>query len=194
MPAPVPVRLPRRSPLGAEYLGLRPFPAGGLPAMVDLAPAYPGYVLFRRRFVRRILAHPDDICRTPFIVQYDILRKLRAHDRGPRRFAKRPLLPVPKYNKRGRWQLDVVFYINGVRRRTGYHRLVGLSVCPCTTDSHGYECDPFRVRLGDLTLGLYDDFWEVHHGNGNPRDNTAGNLYTLWWEVHSRLPRDRRVV
>ena len=48
--------------------------------------------------------------------------------------------------------------------------------------------------MGDLTLGLYDDFWEVHHGNGDPRDNTAGNLYTLWWEVHRRLPRERRVV
>ena len=189
MPLPVPSRLARRTFLYAEYLGLSPFPSGDLPDEINLAPAYPGYFLVKRHFVRRILAHRRDENRKPFIVQYDIKRELRGHGRGRRRFASRPLLPKPAHNKKGRWQLEVQLSIGGKRIKTPYHRLVGLSVCPCTTDSEGYEVDPFTVKLGGLTEGLYDSFWEVHHGNASTRDNTAGNLFTLWWEVHRRLPR-----
>ena len=188
MLAVVPQRLRRRSFLHAEYLGLVPFPSGALPAEISLAPAYPGYFLVRRAFVRRILAHRRDENRQPFIVQYDIRRE----NRGPRRrhrFAKRPLLPYPCFNRRGRWQLEVQFNIGKRNKRTPYHRLVSLACCPCTTDSEGYEVDPFFVQLGGLTHGLYDGFWEAHHGNGDTRDNTAANLFTLWWEVHRQLPR-----
>ena len=146
MPAVVPQRLRRRSFLHAEYLGLVPFPSGALPAEISLAPAYPGYFLVRRAFVRRILAHRRDENRQPFIVQYDIRRE----NRGPRRrhrFAKRPLLPYPCFNRRGRWQLEVQFNIGKRNKRTPYHRLVGLACCPCTTDSEGYEVDPFLVQL-----------------------------------------------
>lgn len=48
---------------------------------------------------------------------------------------------------------------------------------------------PLLVRLGELTNGVYDGFWEVRLGDGNLRNSTAGNLFTLWWEVHRGLPR-----
>jgi len=173
-------------------VGVKPFPAAGLPDEIDLAPAYPNYVMVRRKYVRRVLAHPRDENREPFIVQYDIWRVLRGKNRRGRRFAKRPLLPCPAHNRRGRWQLEVVFKVGNKNRRTPYHRLVGLACCPCTSDHLGFEwasgC-PFFVRPGELTNGLYEWFWEVHHGDGNLRNNTAGNLFTLWWEVHRGLPR-----
>ena len=50
-------------------VGLGPFPAGGLPDEGGLAPAYPNYVMVRRKFVRRILGHPLDANREAFIVQ-----------------------------------------------------------------------------------------------------------------------------
>ena len=189
MPQLVARRLRRRFFLHAECAGLKPFPAGDLPDEIDLAPAYPNYVLVRRKFVRRILAHRRDANRAPFFVQYDIWRALRGKNKRGRRFAKKPLLPYPLYNKRSRWQLEVQFKVGNRNKRTPYHRLVGLTCCPCTTDEHGYETDPFFVRLGGLTRGLYDGFWEVHHGDGNLRKNTAGNLFALWWEVHRGLPR-----
>ena len=179
MPAAVPLRLPRRTFLDAEYAGLENFPAGGLPAEVSLAPAYPGYVLVRRDYVRHIPAHHTDNCRKPFIIQYDI-RRLRRERKARNRFDGRRLRPTPKYNRKGRWQLDVVLTVGGKKKRTGCHRLIGLSVCPCTTDSRGFEVDPYKVSLGRLTRGLYDIFWEVHHGDQDTRNNTAGNLFTLW--------------
>ena len=143
-------------------------------------------------FVRRVLAHPRDANREPFIVQYDIWRVLRGKNRRGRRFAKRPLLPYPACNRRNRWQLEVVITVGNKNMRTPYHRLVVLTCCPCTSDHFGFEwasgC-PLFVRLGDLTNGLYEWFWEVHHGDGNLRNNAAGNLCTLLWEVNRGLPR-----
>ena len=190
MPPLVPARLPRRHvDLGAELLGLLPFPAGGLPKEVNLEPVYPGYFLVRRRYVLRIFAHRDDANRQPFLMQYDIRRVLRGHARGNRRFARRHLHPVPKKDRHRRWQLEVQFKVNGVNKRTPYHRVVGLSVCPCTIDSHGEEVEPFQVKLGCLTDGQSDRNWEIHHGDWNPRNNLASNLYTLPREVHRRLKR-----
>ena len=192
MPALVPARLPRRTCRdAAELLGLRPFPAGGLPREVSLAPAYPGYFLVRRKHVRRVLAHRDDDDRRPFYCQYDIRRELRGRSRRWRRFDRRPLLPIPNRDRYGRWQLEVQFAKDGKRYRTPYHRVVGLKLCPCTTDHEGWEVDPFMVQIGGLTDGLYDHFWEVRHDNRDVRDYSVGNLFTPWWEVRQRLPRPR---
>ena len=50
------------------------------------------------------------------------------------------------------------------------------------TDSEGLELVLHFCCGGDqLTDGLRDGWWEVHHGNWNARDNTAGNLFTPWW-------------
>ena len=190
MPARVPARLPRRRCRGAD---LPVFPAGGLPREVSLAPAYPGYFLVRRTHVRRVLAHRDDPDRRPFYVQYDIRRELRGRGRSRRwrRWDRRPLVPIPSRDRDGRWQLEVQFRKGGKRVRTPYHRVVGLKLCPCTTDHEGMGVDPFFVLIGGLTDGLYDTFWEVHHANHDVRDNSVGNLFTLWWQVHQQLPRPR---
>ena len=190
MPPLVPNRLARRHVgLGAEMLGLLPFPAGGLPKEVDLRPAYPGYFLVRRKYVLRIFADPSDSNREPFVVQYDIRRQLRGHARGRRRFARQPLKPKPKRDRYNRWQLEIQFKVNGKNKRTPYHRVVGLHICPCTTDSRGATCDPFMVNLGALTHGLHDNEWEIHHGDWNPPNNTVGNLFTLRAKEHRRLRR-----
>ena len=91
----------------------------------------------------------------------------------------------------GRGQLEVQFAKDGKRYRTPYHRVVGLKLCPCTTDHEGWGVDPFMVQIGGLADGLYDHFWEVHHDNHDVRDNSVGNLFTLWWEIHQQLPRPR---
>ena len=156
-----------------------------------MAPAYPGYFLVRRTHVRRVLARGDDPDRRPFYCQYDIRRELRGRSRRWRRWDRRPLLPIPNRDRYGRWQLEVQFAKGGKTIRTPYHRVVGLELCPCTTDREGWEVDPFMVQMGGLTDGLYDQFWEVHHDNHDVRDNSVGNLFTLWWQVHQQLPRPR---
>ena len=176
MPPLVGDRLSRRRCIEARAS----YPIGSLPLVIPLAPAYPGYYLVRRRYVGRILADRRDFCRTPFLYEYDVRRKLRAHDRGRRQFDRRVLRPVPKRDRNNRWQLELQFRVGGRRVRTPYHRVVGLCVCPCSTDGEGYEVDPFFVQLGGLTQQLWDNFWEVHHGNWNARNNTAGNLFVLW--------------
>ena len=185
MPPLVADRLPRRRCVeaGANY------PIGNLPLQISLAPAYPGYYLVRRRYVGRILADRRDPCRTPFAYEWDVRRKLRAHDRGRRQFDRRVLKPIPKRDRNNRWQLELQFRVDGRRVRTPYHCVVGLSVCPCSTDEEGYEVDPFFVQLGGLTQRLWDNFWEVHHGNWDARDNTAGNLFVLWHDHHRPLQR-----
>ena len=138
-----------------------------------------------------MLAHRDDPDRRPFYCQYDIRRELRGRWRRWRRWDRRPLLPIPSRDRYGRWQLEVQFRLGGRTIRTPYHRVVGLKLCPCTTDHEGWEVDPFMVQIGGLTDGLDDTFWEVHHDNHDVRDNSVGNLFTLWWEVHQQLPRPR---
>lgn len=192
MPPLVPSSLPRRRcPEFADLLGSSSVPGGGLPKEVLLSLAYPGYYLIRRKYVGQVLADHRDSCRTPFTFQYDVRRLLRGHGHGSRRFDQRPLRPKPKRDRRGRWQLELQLYVGGKRVRTPYHRVVGLAVWPCTTDEDGEEVEPFFVQLGGLTQGLYDGFWEVHHGNWNPRDNTAANLFVLGHEFHRRLQRPR---
>ena len=51
------------------------------------------------------------------------------------------------------------------------------------------EIEPFRVRLGGLTNGLYDEWWEVDHDDGNTRNNLLDNLYIYWWAYHRTLER-----
>ena len=185
MPPAVASRLPRRRCAEVDY------PAGDLPPEISLAPAYPGYYLVRRPRLGRVLADRRDSCRTPFLYEWDVRRLLRGHARGKRRFDRRPLKPKPKRDRWKRWQLELQFRVDGRNVRTPYHRVVGLAVCPCTTDEAGYEVDPFFVKLGGLTEGLWDGFWEVHHSNWNPRDNTSGNLFTLWHSYHRRLRREQ---
>ena len=75
------------------------------------------------------------------------------------------------------------------RKHTTYHRVAALSALPCTTDHLGWEVEPFKVRLGGLTQGLYDTFWEVDHWDENPRNNRLDNLYIVWWRHHRSFSR-----
>ena len=65
-----------------------------------------------------------------------------------------------------------------------YHRVVGLTVCPCTTDEVGQEVEPFFVDPA------WEGWWEVHHGKPkDTHDCRAGNLFTLWWLHHRHLAK-----
>ena len=163
--------------------------SGDLPQEVNLAPAYPGYFLVRRKYIQNIRADPRDTCRRTFSAEFEIRRELRSRRRHWRRFDDRPVMPKPARNKFGRWQLEVRFCVNGRTVRTPYHRVVGLTTMVCTKDHLGFECEPFQVFLGGLTQGLYDTFWEVDHGDKNTRNNNVSNLNVLWWEYHRSLQR-----
>ncbi len=94
------------------------------------------------------------------------------------------------------WQLDLQFRVKcpggGSKTvRTPYHRVVGLKLCPCTSDELGAEVEPFQVRLGQLTGGRSEKTWEVHHGDDNTRNNAVANLFTLFKVLHTRLKRPR---
>ena len=165
-----------------------------LPREISLAPAYPGYFLIRRRYVKGIRLASRELCddRRPFLVEYDIRRELRGRrNRARRRWDRRPVKPKPceDSNRRGRWQLEVRLHVRGRLARTSYHRIVALSIHHCTTDHLGMEIDPFQVHLGGLTNGLYDEWWEVDHDDGDTRNNLLENLFIYWWEYHRTFPR-----
>ena len=164
-----------------------------LPKEISLSPAYPGYVLVRRLYVGHVPADPRDDDRRPFKVEYDIRRLLRGRRSRARgeRFDRRPVTPKPceHSNRRGRWQLEVRFHVGRRLARTSYHRIVALKIHYCTTDQWGMEIEPFQARLGGLTNGLYDEWWEVDHDDGNTRNNLLDNLYIYWWAYHRTLER-----
>ena len=69
-----------------------------------------------------------------------------------------------------------------------YHRLVAFTVCPCIHDEEGYNIDPF--------WGTPDwfSYYEIHHSDGNPKNNMSGNLFVLWWLFHRSLPRNLSLI
>ena len=186
-PKRVPTRLrklrPRRE-LERVNVGVRT--AVDLPSLVSLAPAYPGYFLVKEQYEQII--HGAGGRR--FRYWYTIKRKLRGRNRGPRIWDQRGVRIEPNLDKRTkRWQLEVRMYVGYVR--TPYHRVLGLAVHPCTQDHKGYEVDPYWVVNGGLTKGLYDGFWEVHHGDWDTCDNTPWNLWVLWHSVHRALRKPK---
>ena len=162
MPSRVPLRIARRS-VDLEELGVLPHPAGGLPKEINLGPAYPGYVLVRRKFVGRVLAHVRDERRTPFIYQYDVRRA--------RWGAARCLQPKEASGTPGRYDLEVQLCRDHVRFWTSYHRLVGMTLLQCWHDSYGnlltrgYTVPPHR--WGD---------YHAHHRNANAFDVSLSNV------------------
>ena len=82
----------------------------------------------------------------------------------------------PKRGK-GRWDLAVAV---GKSKSAYYHRLVALSVCPCTTDG----VEPYF-----LTPDWFP-YYEIHHGiAGDTHNCMAENLFVLWWAHHRSLSR-----
>ena len=164
-----------------------------LRAEIQLPPPLDQYFLLWKGRPGKIGAKVGDPNREKFSYCYDIRRVCRGKN-SRRRFDRRKVTPQAKEDRYGRWQLEV----NLQARKPGggfkavkypYHRLVGLMCWPCFIDHKGRTVDPFCVKLGGLTQGLYDRFWEVHHDNWNPRDNHPHNLWVLWWEVHQKLRR-----
>ena len=186
MPPLVPLALRRRAPpadLAHEDVSVRP--RRELPALISLAPTYPGYFLKRLKHQKLLYAAPADECRTPYKIWYEIRRELRGHGRGRRLWDKRPVQPRPSFDKRTkRWQLEVRLRVGGKQVRTPYHRVVGMTVWPVTEDAQRRCVEPFWAPLNDRR-------WEVHHGDWSTRDCTPDNLWVLWHAVHRRLARAR---
>ena len=69
-----------------------------------------------------------------------------------------------------------------------FHRVVGLELCPITTDREGREVDP-----SFCTKRLMKQV-EVHHGGGHAdtHDCRAQNLFVLYKEHHRRLKKHKR--
>ena len=144
---------------------------------------HPGYSLFRLRDgrgrlkVRKILPKAADPNRAPFLVEYEIRRKLRGRGGG----WGKALSMSPKKDKDKRWDLRLPL---GRGRCAYYHRLVGLSVCPCTTDAEGAEVEPYFVEPSRAKR------YEVHHGRPkDTHDCRCGNLFVLLKEHHRELAR-----
>jgi hypothetical protein len=67
-----------------------------------------------------------------------------------------------------------------------FHRLVGLSLTPNTTDQTGAEVEwSFVSSLGEAKK------YEVHHSDENPRNCCVDNLHVLWKSYHRSLVRNR---
>ena len=138
---------------------------------------FPSYALHRLRrsgrgVLRRVAADRLDVCKTPFIVEFCIRKRLvgarRKSDWG------KSLLLVPKKNNavRPRWDLKVRFD----QQETTYHRLVCLACVPCTTGMRGEAVEPFRVPLGRQHLYEADHI----HGGRDCRRKNLQPLYAPW--------------
>ena len=141
----------------------------------------PGYFLHRlrrrdgKRHVKHVRSKPADLDRSPFLVDFCIRRKRRGRQGG----WGAPLSLFPVKDRYGRWDLKVK--LGGVGEY--YHRVVALSVNPCTTGSLGREIDPFWIATG--TAGSY----EVHHGTQGTHDCRVENLFVLHWKHHRSLKK-----
>ena len=192
------VELPDRVKLGGEWNSssiwaqvadflMASFSHHGRRRRADIipVPGLPGYYLHRirdrhgRAALKKVRPHRKDTDRSPFLVEYHIRRKLRGRGGG----WGRPLKLRPKRNgkKKPRWDLAMCL---GKSNCAYYHRVVGLAVCPCTTDEEGWEIDPYF-----LTPDWFP-WYEVHHGQPKDTHNCkAGNLFPLWWLYHRSLER-----
>lgn len=132
------------------------FSHGGRRKRSDIVPVtgYDGYYLHRLRdesgqmITKEIKPKRSDPDRSPFVVEYEIRRWGKSG-----RWCK-PLTLAPKRNKYNRWDLRVTL---GQHRSAYFHRVAGLSLCPCTTDEEGREVEPFWVDAS------WAPWYEVHH-------------------------------
>ena len=142
----------------------------------------PGYGLFKRSRVLKILPKPHDKQQTPFLVEYDIRRLLRGKNRAQDWGKALKLQAVVDRNGRGDLKVSL-----RRGRSAFYHRLVAFEICPCCTDIEGRTIEPFWVDAADLGR------FEVHHGLPNDTHNcAASNLFVLYKEHHRSLTKKRR--
>jgi len=140
---------------------------------------FPNYGVFKRKHVFRIDPKAKDRQRTPFIVDFDIRRRLRGKNRSQEWGKALKLRPVVDRNGRGDLKVTL-----GAGRASFYHRVVAFEINPCTTDCLGRNIEPFFVEPVDAKK------FEIHHGL--PRDThncVAANLFVLYKEHHRSLKK-----
>ena len=141
-----------------------------------------GYFLHRLPTTRKIKPRREDVNRKPFLVDFVVRKKLKGGRWG------KELKLTPHKSGRGtkkRWDLTMTI---GQCKSVYLHRIVGLSVCPITTDIQGYEVDPYFATVADMRN------YQVHHGNcevSGTHDCRAQCLFPLWSKYHSTLARPR---
>ena len=144
---------------------------------------HPNYCLVRlrdrrgRRKWKKVAAHRRDEDRRPFIVDFEIRRKLRGRREG---FGK-ALKLVPSRSSWGRW--DIVVKIGGSKQY--FHRLVGMSVTPLCTDKQGRIVEPRFLGADEVHL------FEVHHGDDDVKFCVSDSLHVLHPQYHRSLERRR---
>ena len=141
-----------------------------------------GYYLHKLERVRKIQPRRQDFNRKPFLVDFVVRRKLKSGEWG------KELKLTPHRSGRGkkkRWDLTMAL---GKCKSVYLHRVVGLSVCPITTDSEGYTVDPYFATLDNMRS------FDVHHGNceiSGTHDCRHDCLFPLWKKYHQSLARPR---
>jgi hypothetical protein len=141
------------------------------------------YFLHKLESVKRVQPRKSDRNRGPFLVDFVVRRKLKSGGWG------KELKMSPHASGRGqkkRW--DLVVCLRSCK--TVYvHRILGLSVCPVTTDRKGKEIEPFFATVSNMHL------FEVHHGHdevSGTHDLRHDCLFPLYKEYHRTLSRPRR--
>ena len=127
-----------------------------------------------------IPANKSDPCRKPFLIEFDIKRRLT----GPRRKQdwSKALKVKPVKDNYDRWDLQVRF----PRGKTTYHRLVCLATVPCVElliKGRQVSVDPFMVPKRHLAA------FEANHMNEDPRDCRRRNLEPLPVKLHKMISR-----
>lgn len=151
-------------------------------ALIIRVLGHDGYFLHKLAKVRRIQPSKADHNRCPFLIDFVVKRKLKNGDWG------KELRITPHKSGRGRkkrWDLAMCL---GKKKTVYLHRVVGLSVCPVTTDREGFEIEPYFATLADMHQ------YEVHHGHYEvygTHDCRHEALFPLWKEYHRSLSRPR---
>jgi hypothetical protein len=66
-----------------------------------------------------------------------------------------------------------------------FHRMLALTLWPCTTNEVGEEVEPFYVSRA------WGPYYEVDHDNTRTKDCRSGNLFVYWWAYHRSKKRKR---
>jgi len=142
---------------------------------------HPGYFLMRlrgghgQRIWKKIPPSRSDADRRPFIVDFEIRRKLR----GRREGYGKALKAYPARSTWNRW--DIVVKLQ--KRGQYFHRLVGLSATPLCTDEKGREIEPRFISSQEASL------FEVHHVDDDVKFCVSDALHVLHKEYHRSLRR-----
>jgi hypothetical protein len=151
-------------------------------ALTILCSIFTGYALFKLTKVQKIRPKERDTESSPFRVDFGVARILKGRHR--RKLFGRRLKLTPVVDRYGRGDLKVKLGKHGT---VFFHRLVGLEVCPVTTDREGFEVD-----FSWATAQNHKQF-EIHHGvEGDTHNCRALNLFVLYKEHHRRLKKGRR--